>query len=192
MNEASQASEPLGHPEQVEWFMENVQPHEPLLRNYLHGSFRNVRDLDDVVQESYARIWKARKFGPIQSAKAFLFQVARHIAVDLIRREKVNPIIPVADLASLSVLDSGLSADEVAIRYEETQLLAEALYSLPPKCREIVILRKLKNVSQKDIAAMLGLSELTVQNQVFRGIKRCEKFLTAKGVVRPSFRKPHA
>ncbi|PHX85576.1 MAG: hypothetical protein CK538_06220, partial [Opitutia bacterium] len=49
-------------------------------------------------------------------------------------------------------------------------------------CREILILRKLRGVPQKAIAAQLGLSEQTVQVQVSRGVRRCEEFLRAHGV----------
>src|SRR5580693_2470646 len=59
--------------EQIRWFTEEVHPHEPSLRAYLNGSFPTVRDLDDVVQESYLRIWQARAAYPIGSARAFLF-----------------------------------------------------------------------------------------------------------------------
>ena len=69
------------------WFTEEVQPDGPQLRSYLRGSFPTVRVLDDVVQESCLRVWKSRATRPIQSAKAFLFAVARRLALDLVRRE---------------------------------------------------------------------------------------------------------
>src|SRR5438876_12279709 len=58
------------------WFAAEVHAHERSLRAYLRGAFPSVRDVDDVVQESYVRVWKARLAHPIQSARSFLFQVA--------------------------------------------------------------------------------------------------------------------
>ncbi len=72
----------------------------------------------------------------------------------------------------------------MACTQNEIKFLAEAIDSLPARCREIVTLRKLQGVSQKDIAARLGISEQTVQVQVLRGVKRCEAYLTKKGVRR--------
>lgn len=168
------------------WFEKEVYSQEPALKSYLHGAFPSVHDIDDVVQESYLRIWKARVAQPISSAKAYLFKVARHVALDIIRREKISPISSVTDLAALSVIDNGPGVVETACSREEIVLLARAIDQLPSRCREIVILRKLKGVPQKIIAAQLGISEQTVQVQVARGMKRCDQYLRDHGVRRSS------
>jgi RNA polymerase sigma factor (sigma-70 family) len=53
---------------------------------------------------------------------------------------------------------------------------------LPARCREIVILRRIKNLPQKEIAARLGIAEATVEVQLVRGIKRCGDYLRRHGV----------
>lgn len=171
--------------EQDRWFAEEVQPHGSLLKSYLRSAYPAVRDVEDVVQESYLRIWKARAAHPIESAKAFLFQVARHLALDVARRNQASPIKGVTDLAALSVLDAKPSADEIACSREEVELLAQAIHRLPARCREIVVLRKLKCMPQKEIAEKLGLSEQTVQVQVQRGVKKIAEFLRQRGVNKP-------
>lgn len=162
--------------------MQEVRPHEPMLRSYLHGAYPDVGDVDDVVQESFLRIWKANAATPIRSARAFLFEVARHLALDLLRRKRNSPIVAVIDLPALRVLDARPGADELACSREEVELLAQAIHALPPRCREIVVLRKLKCIPQKEIAAQLGISEKTVQVQVVRGVKRIGEILRARGV----------
>jgi RNA polymerase sigma-70 factor (ECF subfamily) len=164
-------------PDHNKWFAQEVQPHEPILRSYLQGAFPSVRDVDDVVQESYFRVWRTYATQPIRSAKAFLFTVARRLALDDIRRQRRSPIIDVTDLGALFVLDDAPSANEAAATAEEIGILVEAVDSLPAKCREIFILRRLQGVSQKEIAARLGLSEQTVQVQAARGFQRCIEFM---------------
>lgn len=176
------ASESSPSTDQTRWFAEEVQPHQSQLRSYLRGAFPTVRDVDDVVQESLLRIWKARARQTIRSAKDFLFQTGRNVATDTIRRERASPIDFVADLAASSVLENSPSAAEVVCTREELAVLADAIALLPARCREIVILRKIKRVPQKEIARMLGVSEFTVQNQVSRGVKRCEEYLAAHGI----------
>jgi RNA polymerase sigma-70 factor (ECF subfamily) len=154
------------------WFAEDVHPHDASLRAFLRGRFPAVRDVDDVVQESYLRIWKARALHPIDSAKAFLFRVARNLALDTLRRGRHSPIDGVTDLAALFVIDERPDAAAAAARQQEIDLLVDAIDALPARCREIFILRKLQGVSQKDIAARLGLSEQTVQVQAARGLRR--------------------
>ena len=187
MSSPSAASESSAAVERNRWFAEEVQPHDSLLRAYLRSAYPGVRDVDDVVQESYLRVWKARAAHPIASAKAFLFQVARHLALDLSRRDRASPIKGVTDLAALCVLEARPSADEVACSREEVALLAAAIHRLPARCREIVVLRKLKCLPQKQIAEQLGLSEQTVQVQVQRGVKRIAEFLRHRGVRPPAW-----
>jgi len=168
--------------DRARWFGEEVQPHESSLRAYLRNSFPSAHDVDDIVQESFLRVWRAKADHPIQSTKAFLFQVARHLAVDQLRRDKTSPIISVKDFHELAVMEDGANAAEVACTNHEISLLAEAIASLPERCREIVILRKLKGITQKEIALRLGISEQTVQVQAARGLKRCDKFLRRRGI----------
>jgi RNA polymerase sigma factor (sigma-70 family) len=159
-------------PDRNRWFADEVQPHDAKLRAYVRGRFPGVRDVDDVVQESYLRLWKARALQPIRSAKSFLFQIASNLAIDTVRRHRSSPIDDVTDFAALFVMDDRPDAAASAARQQEIELLVEAIDALPDRCREIFILRKLRGVSQKDIAARLGLSEQTVQVQAARGLRR--------------------
>jgi RNA polymerase sigma factor (sigma-70 family) len=163
--------------ESSRWFADEVRPHEPQLRSYLHGRFPAVRDVDDVVQESYLRIWKARAAHPIESAKGFLFTIARHLAIDVARKKQATLEVNWGDLAELPVVDEAPDAFERLSYQEKVSLLADMLAELPARCREIVILRKLRSLSQKEVAARLGLSERTVENQLARGMKRCIRIL---------------
>jgi RNA polymerase sigma-70 factor (ECF subfamily) len=164
-------------PDRNRWFATEVEPHDAKLRAYVRSRFPAVRDVDDVVQESYLRLWKARALQPIRSAKSFLFRIASNLAVDTVRRRRFSPIDDVTDFAGLFVMDDGPDAAASAARQQEIELLVEAIDALPDRCREIFILRKLRGVSQKDIAARLGLSEQTVQVQAARGLRRIAETL---------------
>jgi len=166
----------------AQWFAEEVHPHEASLRTYLRGSFPGMRDVDDVVQESFLRIWRARAIEPVRSARAFLFRVARNVALDWIRRDRASPVTTVRDWEGLSVLDH--DSDPARAVDERAKLLAlvEAIEALPPRCREVVILRKLQQIPQREVARQLGLAEKTVEAQVARGLARCEEFLLQRGI----------
>ncbi len=156
------ASDPSTAAPQARWFTEEVQPHEPSLRSYLRGSFPAVRDIDDVVQESYLRVWKAGAVQPIHSARAFLFAVARRLALDLVRRNRVSPIESVGHLGTLDVLEDWQNVVEDVGRRERVELLAEAIAELPTRCREVFILYKIKGRSRRETADELGLADKTV------------------------------
>lgn len=100
------------------------------------------------------------------------------------QRQRISPVIPVADLAILPVIDHNADVHESACSREEIASLADGIEALPSRCREIFILRRIQGVPQKEIAARLGISEQTVQVQVQRGVKRCAEFLRRRGVKR--------
>src|SRR5688500_6163822 len=70
----------------TQWFKKEVHAHGGQLKSWLRGQFPSVRDVDDVLQESYLRVWKVRATQPVQSAKALLFTIARRIVLDDVRR----------------------------------------------------------------------------------------------------------
>jgi RNA polymerase sigma-70 factor (ECF subfamily) len=167
---------------QHRWFRDEVQPHGPLLRNYLQGRFPTVRDVDDVVQESYLRIWKARFAHPIDSTKAFLFTIARRLALDTLRKERNSPLDRVGDLASSRVLDAAPDAAAALITQDELSHLADAIAALPARTRVVIVLHKLKGRSHKEVAGQLGISVRTVEKLCFRGLKRCHEHLLRHGI----------
>ncbi len=164
------------------WFKEEVHAHDGQLKAYLRGSFPAVRDVDDVVQESYLRVWRRHATNPIAYAKDFLFEVARNLARDFVRRERVSPVGSVKDLAAVPVSMDGPGLPEWTCLNEETALLLEAIDSLPGRCRQIFRLRKLQGLSHQEIAMRLGISAPTVETQIGRAARRCEKFLRRRGV----------
>jgi len=170
------------HPDQDRWLAEEVLPHEPALRAYLHSHFPGVRDVDDIVQESYLRLLEMRQRHEIVSPRAYLFTTARNAALSILRRPRIFSDEPVTELTGSPVLDSGPDAAEMASQQQEIAMLMNAIDALPPRCREIFILRKLQNLPQKEIAARLGLSEQTVQVQIARGAAKCTAYLRERGI----------
>lgn len=67
-------------------------------------------------------------------------------------------------------------------RQQELQILAQAIMSLPPRCREVMIMRKVYGWSQKEIAERLDISENTVEAQVRTGVRKCTERLAQYGL----------
>lgn len=164
------------------WFADEVQPHESSLRAYLRSVFPSFPDVDDLVQESYARLIRARAAGRVSYAKAFLFATARNAALDFFRRRQVVQIDAVADLRDYAVMEDRPDAAEAMNKQQELALLAAAVKDLPQRCREVMTLRLLYGMSHKEIAADLRISEHTVKAQLAKGMRRCSDYLAARGL----------
>ncbi len=176
------SNENIAPSDHAQWFADEVHPHEPALRSYLRGAFPGVRDVDDVVQESYARLWRRQTRQPIKAGRAFLFTIARRLVFDLLRHQRSSPIDVVDNVESLGVHDARPAAIERIGQSEKVALLIEAIDALPTRCREVVILRKLQLLPQREVAARLGISEKGVEIQLSRGLERCRAFMRSRGM----------
>jgi RNA polymerase sigma factor (sigma-70 family) len=164
------------------WFAEEVRPHEGSLRTYLRARFPHLKDIDDLVQETYSRLIRARMAGPVTSPKSLLFTTARNAAYDICRRQRVVSIEGMADMDQLSVLEDRPAAAEIVSHAQELDLLAAAIRELPERCRQVLTLRKIYGLSHKEIADQLGISINTVNNQLSIGIERCRQYFAQRGI----------
>jgi RNA polymerase sigma factor (sigma-70 family) len=168
---------PPENPENSAWFDLHVRPHESMLRGWLRSRFASENDIDDVVQETYVRLLKARERGDVASPKAFMFAVARNLALDRLRHRHVARTEPLVESEAMSVLEEGEGIPETIAHNQELEILTEAIQALPDRCRQIFTLRKVYGLSQPEIAQRLGLSENTVSAQLTIGVKKCMEFM---------------
>lgn len=173
---------PPQDPESARWFAAEVLPHETSLRSYLRGKFPAYPDIDDLVQETYARLLQAREQGTVATPRAFLFATARNAAFDFFRRRQIASIEGVAEIELLPVLEERPGVVETVARDQELQMLAEAIQALPPRCRHVLTLRKIFGLSHREIAAKLEISENTVNAQIAIGVLRLRDYLRARGI----------
>jgi len=142
--------------EQARWFAEHVLPHEAMLRAWLRRRFESQVEIDDIVQEAYVCVLQAHAAGTLTSPKAFLFVTARNFLLDRPRRHENSRTQSLGDIDALNVLDKRDGIPETVAHNHELALLTEAIQSLPARCRQILTLRKLYGLSQREIAARLG------------------------------------
>ncbi|MBP8255675.1 MAG: RNA polymerase sigma factor [Opitutaceae bacterium] len=141
-----------------------------------------MRDVDDIVQESYLRIWRRQTERPIASIKAFLFTIARRLAIDTSRQQNRSPIEYIGVPAQLDVKDESENVVANVCRAEGIRLLTDAIDTLPRRCREVIILRKIELLSTHEVAKQLGITEHAVENYFTRGTARIRKRLKLFGV----------
>ena len=168
---------PPEDPEQARWFAKEVQPHEAMLRAWLSHGFGPRLAVDDVVQEAFLRVLRARETGRLQAPKAFLFAIARNLALDQLRRHAVSRTDSLVETHLSDVLDDHAGIPETVARDQERALLTEAIQSLPERCRQVMTLRIVYNLPQRVIGEKLGISDRTVAAQLAIGTVRCTEFM---------------
>jgi RNA polymerase sigma factor (sigma-70 family) len=160
--------------EEQRWFVEQLQPHEGMLRAWLRTQFPSATDLDDIVQDAFVRVLHARASTPIDSPKAFLFATARNLVLMQLRRGRI--VNPLAEIVDSDILDESTDVRHAVDQAQELEILTRAIQSLPTRCRQIVTLRKIYGLSQKEVAAKLGISEHTVEAQGTIALRKLARF----------------
>lgn len=164
-----------------QWFVDEVRPHEPALRAYLQRRFPSLSDLDDVIQETYIRIIRAHESGRVRSLRPLLLVTARNVAFDVFRRESAVPTVELSATENTDALIDR-SPTENPAHEQELQLLEAAIQSLPERCREVVLLKKIHGLSYNEISKKLGISHCTISAHITTGVTKCREYLRAHGM----------
>ncbi|WP_297833427.1 sigma-70 family RNA polymerase sigma factor [Thermomonas sp.] len=154
-----------------QWFVREILIHEEALLRYLHRHWPHRDEIHDLRQELYARIYEAASRALPTQPKSFLFASARHLMTDRLRRGKVVSIEPMGDFEPSCVLVDEVTPERWSGGRQTLHRLSDALDRLPARCREVVWLRRVEDLSQKDVALRLGISEKTVEKQIAKGMR---------------------
>ena len=124
-----------------------------------------LEDIDeskDIVQECFASLYQSS--AEISSPHSYIYRIVRNRCIDRLRSKGREKVAPVDDL-------SYITDEEAQQRSEMEARLWEAVDSLPPKRRKLLLLNKRDGMKISEIASLTGLSENTVRNQIFRAIE---------------------
>jgi len=178
-----------------EWFLSEVMPLEPALMRFMRRNWRNHSEIADLRQDLYVRLYDAGREGlPVQT-KAFVFRAARNLLINRAVRGQVVSIELVADLEALNVPSDIASPERHVAARDELRRLQAGLDKLPPRCRQVVMLRRIEGLSQRETAARLGVGEDTVEKQMVYGMRALIDFMlggTGKLKRGPAAREPRA
>lgn len=153
------------------WFVEHILIHEEALQRYLTRRWPHRDDIRDLRQELYARIYQAAAKTRPSSPKSFLFASARHLMADRARHAKVVSIESMGDFEPSHVLVDEVSPERWCGGRQALKRLTDAFDRLPDRCREVVWLRRVEELSQRDVALRLGISEKTVEKHIAKGMR---------------------
>lgn len=152
-----------------------VEQYNQCVEEFSDGVYRfilkNLKDQDearDVVQEAYARMWEKVKGIDPHKAKSYLFSAAYHTMIDRIRKNKRMTIVEEYHDESLrhSTNYSDLS-----------QVLHQALETLPEKQKHVILLRDYEGYSYEEIGQITDLTESQVKVYIYRARKALRAYI---------------
>lgn len=137
-------------------------------------AFYLLRDSDgskDIVQDVFLWIWENRNTLKVENLKAYLQAAVRFKVANFIRAGNIRDSF-FDDLAKVYPNPLCANSDEVAQFKELQRVIHEVILQLPEKCREVYLLSREKGLSNREIAARLGISVKTVEAQMTIALKR--------------------
>jgi RNA polymerase sigma-70 factor (ECF subfamily) len=119
---------------------------------------------DDITQDAYLRLAERPRAGGVENPRGLLMTVATNLARDAFRRERVR-----ADHAARA--PEAFGAGPLAARTAEDDLqVKQAILSLPPRLREVLLLSKIGGLTNREIAQRYGLSVRAVDKRLQKAI----------------------
>ena len=150
---------------------------DALLRSIMKLCARQ-EDVDDILQETFLRVYTANEKTRITSLQDYLFVVSRNLVIKKLSRQSREIVVEIND----ALLDANDISAEMQLHHQQKfEAFNKALSSLPEKNRRAILLRKFYGLSHREIARKMHVSVSSVEKYISEGIKRCKQNLYLQG-----------
>ncbi len=151
-------------------YKEIYERYWPVLYRHARRMLQNESDVSDVIQDVFVVLWsKCEQLHLTVSLSSYLYAAVRNRILDLFKRNKVMD----AHLDSLKNFPEQQAdgADFLIREQELAAIIEQEIAFLPERMRAVFELKRKSNLSYKEIAVEMGISELTVKTQMNKAIK---------------------
>ncbi len=150
---------------------------QEIYRRYWHGLFVVARrklfsheNAEEVVQDLFVNVWTRRAEAQIEDLKKYLFSSVKYRILNIIKSRIVRQEYETQILANEGFDSSRQTEEELAYR-DLNRAIEEGLRQLPDKTQSIFRLNRLDNQSVREISAMLGIPERTVEYHITQALR---------------------
>jgi RNA polymerase sigma-70 factor, ECF subfamily len=152
-----------------------LQKYRSPLINFLHRMVRDTATAEDLAQEVFLRVYRARKqYTPSAKFTTWLFRIATNLALNSVRDNRYAKLaLPLdapaeEDATPMELPAPVMRIDEHLIERDRTEFIRRAIASLPEKQRAAVLLHKYEEMDYGEIAKILDCSESALKSLLFR------------------------
>jgi len=158
----------------LEAFDQLMRAHEKQVLGTALRLMGNLEDAQDAAQEAFLRLYKSlTRLPDIQGIKPWLYRVTVNVCNDMHRARRRRAWEPLSGEEQAS---SQLDPELAWAHQERGRLVELALKTLPEKERAAVVLRDMQGLSTREVAGILGSSEVTVRSQISVARGKLKKF----------------
>ena len=148
-----------------------VREYSRLVYRIAYAVLRRHHDAEDATQETFLRVLRyASKLDAVGDPKTWLARITWRVAVDRSRQHgrRLEVSLDDPEKPSGEIASSETPADTTVHGAQVGAVLEKLIATLPDKLRQPLILSALEEMSPRDVAAVLGISEAAVRSRVFR------------------------
>ena len=153
------------------WFVTNVLPFEQVLVHYIRRHWHDGGEVADLCQEVYIRVYEAAQDKRPVPVKPYLLAIARNLMIDRLRKKSVVNIEALDEVAWQGISDRDPNPEQHVAARQELHRMQRALDNMSPRCREVIVLRRIQGLSQREISQKLGISEDTVESHMTKALQ---------------------
>lgn len=130
---------------------------------------KSAEDADEIVNDTFLVAWQKKDELTLDdSIKNYLYTIVRNKSLNLLKKKKMDAIVLEAEY---EIASSETSIVEHLQAKETEKLIFEVIEKLPPRCKQIFVLSRKESMPNKEIAALMQLSEKTIENQITIAIR---------------------
>jgi len=156
--------------------------HGPQLLRYLERMLGRKDAAEDVAQEAYLKLYRLSRPNEVNSPRALLFDVATKLAIDRLKRAKVEAAAKDAEAEMNDVADEAPRPDHRALLDEAMQRLTQIIEELQPSLRQVFVMRYVTQMPRQEIADTLQITVGAVEQRLTRALTHCRQRLAAHGI----------
>ncbi|WP_372869877.1 RNA polymerase sigma factor [Planomicrobium okeanokoites] len=161
--------------------------HSDRVYRYIFLLVRNKENAEDLTQETFYKAFKGlSSFNEEASPATWLLKIARNVTYDHFRRKRVVRFFSWGDEYDQEA--ASIAPEASAERKEQVMELHKAIKRLKKDYRDVIILRRIQELSIRDTAYILGWTEAKVKTKSGRAMDALKQELAGKdGVIHESF-----
>ena len=165
-----------------QWMADHILVWEPAVRHWLCRYARTLTrdDIDDLLQEAYARLWKV-DFSLVRSGRKLLFTTVANVLKDQLRRARVVSIESVAEFEPLG--EEAPGPEHRVSAQQRFERLLEAVKKLTPQQRAVFQASKFEGLNGEQIALRMGISKKTVENHMRFALAEVTRIMFGEGEI---------